>query len=72
MLGVVHKASLRKRANHNRGDSRTIPPNPVRDRRSNMVPAATMLIVGNDDEGVLPILTILDSFDDVGDVLLTL
>ena len=72
MLFVIHKTSLGKRADHDCGDARTVPPNAVLGRRRNVIPSATMLIVGHDDEAVVPVLAVLDSLDNVGDMLLAL
>lgn len=72
MLAVVHKTSFGKGTDHDCRNARPVPENTVFGRRRNVVPTATMLIVGHDDKAIVPVLTVLDSLDNIGDVLLTL
>src|SRR5262249_46895548 len=55
---------------HNAGDAGAVAPDAVGVRRADVVPAAAVLIVGDDDGSVGPVGTVLHGVDNVGDMLL--
>ena len=71
MLAVIDEALFGERANHNRRYARTVAPNALH-RRRNVVPAAAVLVVSNDDQRVVPVLALLHCIHNLRHVLLSL
>src|SRR5208337_794476 len=68
--GVVDVTLLGHGRDHDGRDAGAVTPAGVGVGRSDMVPAAAVLVVGDDDRGVRPVGAALDGMHDVGDVLL--
>ena len=66
---MVDEAALREWRDNDCRHTRAGAP-AVGDRRGNVVPAATVLIVGEDDERVCPVRAVADCVHQVGGVLL--
>src|SRR5262249_53138395 len=71
VLGVVDEALLGGGGDDDGGDAQAGAP-AVDHRRGDVVPGATVLVVGDDDRGVLPVGAVLDGADEVDGVLLAL
>src|SRR6266478_3890907 len=72
MLVVIYEMRLGKRPDYDCRNPRAVSPNPVSGRWRYVVPAAAMFVVCNDNEGLVPVVTVLNGTHYVRNVLLAL